>query len=51
MNTKQPIIPVGWFPKPKQDAYNYLDWLVNYQQWQAYVKAQVAIINNNYDKN
>lgn len=36
--TKPPVIPAGWIPKPKTDAYNFLDWLSNFQQWTFFIK-------------
>lgn len=27
-----------WFPKPSNANYRFMDWLVNYQNWQLYIK-------------
>lgn len=49
--TNAPVIPEGWMPRPHTTAYNFLDWLANYQQWLILIKqvklSKVDVQNEN----
>lgn len=40
LQTKQPVIPEGWFPKPSKSAYNFIDWACNYFSWCKFIKSE-----------